>query len=195
MCDRNLFRFADFRGKEKAGDLVIFYNRSTQLFTRKMRAFILCMPAFVAAMEPFVPPVAVQSVTQASLPSQISIHYDVPTHGLSAELEALKAASFLSRGGKTDVYFQTPVASDLELEYEKILKGVEGQIDQSFSNMRDTMLSAKHGSFLARTPQEPSVKLFVDSSMKNQQVDFARLNADAIAYATAKVANLMEELK
>ena len=165
------------------------------------------------ALEPFVPPIAVQTAMQASLPDVISINYDVPKAGLTSLLSAIKAASdkdayfraslygasastsFLQRRGKTDVFFEAGSATAMESDYQTILKGVESQIEASFQNIRASVLPSVRGSFLGLSPSgEPNIRIFVDPNMKGKKVDMIRLTADAFAYASKRLAALESEI-
>mmetsp|Transcript_20308 Transcript_20308/g.51303 ORF Transcript_20308/g.51303 Transcript_20308/m.51303 type:complete len:222 (+) Transcript_20308:66-731(+) len=143
-----------------------------------------------AALEPFVPPIAVQDTMQASLPEVVDIHFDVPKAGLTRELEALKSASFLKKG-KTDVWFAAPgVAS--EADYAAVLAQLKSTIDSDFQSIRAAATSG--ASFLKAFPsREPSVNVMVASG-PGKKVDMARLSADGFAYAATLLAGLEKEL-
>ncbi|CAD7975636.1 unnamed protein product [Amoebophrya sp. A25] len=145
------------------------------------KAVILSLAAGAAALEPFVPPIAVQDVMQASLPNVVDIHYDVP-QGFSADMTAIADSaarstlygrtSFLKKG-TTDVYYEKPASpSALEASYQAILSQVKANIKAKF----DAMSGA---SFLSAAP---SVNVFVGEG-KGMNVDMARLTMDAYAYA------------
>ncbi|CAD7976435.1 unnamed protein product [Amoebophrya sp. A25] len=153
------------------------------------KAVIISLVAGVAALEPFVPPIAVQDVMQASLPGVIDIHYDVPA-GFEASKGASDAdaaarstlyerTSFLKKG-TTDVYFEKPAsAAALEQSYQAILSQVKSNIKAKFYAMSGA-------SFLATSP---SVNVFVGEG-KGMTVDMARLSMDAYAYAGQLMAGL-----
>eukprot|EP00392_Amoebophrya_sp_AT5.2_P019735 g20708.t1 len=143
------------------------------------------------ALEPFVPPIAVQDVIQASLPAVVDVHFDVPKSGLTRELEALKSASFL-RKGTTEVFYEANApASVSEGEYRAILNQLKSGIDTSFQSIRSAAFGA---SFLKAFPsREPSVNVMVASG-PGKKVDMARLSADGFAYAATLLAGLEKEL-
>ncbi|CAD7976427.1 unnamed protein product [Amoebophrya sp. A25] len=142
------------------------------------KAVIISLVAGVAALEPFVPPIAVQDVMQASLPGVIDIHYDVPagfeaSKGASDARSTLYGRTSFLKKGTTDVYFEKPAsAATLEQSYQALLSQVQSNIKAKF----DAMTGA---SFLATSP---SVNVFVGEG-KGINVDMARLTMDAYAYA------------
>ena len=143
-----------------------------------------------AKMEIFVPPIAMQTSQQASLPGVVNINYDVPRLGFEQALDKLHSrGSFLKRAsGQTDVYFE-PESSPamLESEYQTLLKSVEAQIENRFQSLSKTVTAAMRSSFIYAA-REPTVKIFVADSAKGAHVDLGRLEADAIAYAAGRLA-------
>ncbi|CAD7965981.1 unnamed protein product [Amoebophrya sp. A25] len=170
------------------------------------RAFVLSSALAVTgamALEPFVPPIAIQDVMQASLPSVIDIHYDVPH--TSGGVESAKAVSdadavarstlygrtsFLKRG-TTDVYFENPApAATLEASYQAILGAVKSNIKAKFDAMRGSFLGGAT-SFLQG---EPAVNVFVGEG-KGMKVDMSRLSTDSYAYAAELLSGLENEMR
>ena len=147
--------------------------------------------AVSAKMEIFVPPIAMQTVSQASLPSVVNINYDVPRLGFEQALDKLHSrASFLGKrsSGQTDVYFEPPAApAQLEAEYQSVLKSVEAQIENRFQALSKTVSAAMRASFIYPA-REPTIKIFVSDAAKGKHVDLGRLESDAIAYAASRLA-------
>ena len=156
----------------------ICVNPRNKMFARVSLLAAAATCSTVQALEPFVPPIAIQSVTQASLPNVVNIEYDTPR-------------SFLQKTPRTDVYFdQGPTVAMQEQEYEKVLDKVTGEIEEKFQTLRKSVLQ---GSFLRFNPGK-DVKIFVDGNLHGKHIDMDRLNRDSMAYADLRVAALETEL-
>ena len=178
-------------------------------------AVALASIAGAAALEPVVPPIALQEVQQASLPAEVHINFDVPTFGLISDLAEQKkaadseakaiaggyqsATSFLEKGffsasakGTADVFFEAPQPETAyEASYQSLLASMQRSIDGDFAALRASV--SGRGSFLRTPSRDPQINLTVESS-KGKLVDVDRLRSDLYAYAKNRISSLEDEI-
>ena len=137
----------------------------------------------LAKLEPLVPPIGMQEVWQAGLPTEVHVNYDVPTYGLIGELDALKKTadveadlnsrlaknsyktSFLSASPDSDVdafYEAPPLATVYESSYQTILSGLKQSVDSEIASMKSPILSSLKSSFFESLGPSWCYALFSD---------------------------------
>lgn len=143
--------------------------------------FVAQLFGAVVALEPLAMfPQGYQSAVQAAQPTQVDVHYDVPT-------------SFLTKPEKADVYFEHSNPSVIESSYQSVLQTMQNSVRAEIQEIKENALSGSFMKSKAELDRDPTFNLFVASS-NGKSIDEARLRKDILVFAQNEVMNLQNDL-
>ena len=137
--------------------------------------------AFALRLEPLAMfPQGYQSAVQAAQPTQVDVHYDVPS-------------SFLTKPERADVFFDHSNPSAIESSYQSVLQSMQNSVRAEINEIRENALSGSFMKLKAQSDRDPKINLFIAES-NGKLIDQARLRNDVLTFAQNEVMNLQNDL-
>ena len=134
-----------------------------------------------SALEPLAMfPQGYQSAVQAAQPTQVDVHYDVPS-------------SFLAKPERADVYFEHSNPAAVEESYQSVLQSMQNSIKAEINEIRENTMKGSYLKLKVQSDRDPKINLFIAES-QGKSVDEARLRKDVLSFAQNEIMNLQNDL-